>query len=192
MNIVGNLKDINTTIIGTYKSGKSMLGKKLSASGYYLAKETLTNISIDLNVIKEKLNIKKFLVATKMQNIIIANIINLVEEGNKLLVIDDLLTFVDRDIKLALIKYLKANNVKYINITSDIEDTIYTQYLIVMFEGKVALEGNTLDVLKEEKLLKRMGFNLPFIVDLSIQLQYYGLVDKIYLDQEELVSALWK
>jgi len=160
--------------------------------GYYLSIETLSNIHISIDEAKTKLNVDKFLEATTLQSKVVANIIDLVEKGHKLLVIDDLLTFVDRDIKQAIIKYLKEKEIRFINITSDIEDTLLTDYLIVMYDGRIALEGKTLEVLQEEKILKRLGFNLPFIVDLSIQLKYYGLVDKIYLDQEELVNILWK
>jgi len=192
INVVGNINNMNTTIIGTFKSGKSALGKKLSTMGYYLSIETLSNIHISIDEAKTKLNVDKFLEATTLQSKVVANIIDLVEKGHKLLVIDDLLTFVDRDIKQAIIKYLKEKEIRFINITSDIEDTLLTDYLIVMYDGRIALEGKTLEVLQEEKILKRLGFNLPFIVDLSIQLKYYGLVDKIYLDQEELVNILWK
>jgi hypothetical protein len=53
------------------------------------------------------------------------------------------------------------------------------------------LEGSTLSVLKEEKLLKRLGYKLPFVVDLSLQLNAYNLIDSIFLDEEVLVNKLW-
>ena len=56
----------------------------------------------------------------------------------------------------------------------------------------MAIEGKTLSVLKEEKLIRRLGFNLPFYVDLSIQLGLYGVVDGMYLNKEDMVSAIWK
>ena len=54
------------------------------------------------------------------------------------------------------------------------------------------MEGLKEQVLQEEKILKKLGFHLPFIVELSNGLKYYGLVDKIYFKNEELVNALWK
>ena len=53
------------------------------------------------------------------------------------------------------------------------------------------MEGYKEDILKEEKILKKLGFNLPFIVELSNGLKYYGLVNKLYYDNESLVSDLW-
>ena len=53
------------------------------------------------------------------------------------------------------------------------------------------VEGPVVSVLKEEKILKNLGFSLPFIYDLSLQLNYYGLIDSIYLDEKVLVDKLW-
>ena len=39
--------------------------------------------------------------------------------------------------------------------------------------------------------IKKIGLDLPFIVDLSIKLKYYGLVNKIYFNMEELIGAIW-
>ena len=54
------------------------------------------------------------------------------------------------------------------------------------------MEGKSKLVLQEEKILKKLGFNLPFIVELSNSLKYYQLVDKTYFDSLELVEDLWK
>lgn len=47
-------------------------------------------------------------------------------------------------------------------------------------------------VLKEEKLMKLLGFSLPFYINMSIQLGYYGLVQEIYMNKEDLEAALWQ
>ena len=54
------------------------------------------------------------------------------------------------------------------------------------------MEGEVLSCLKEEKLLKRLGYKLPFIYDLSLQLNYYEVINKIYLDNKSLEEAVWK
>ena len=43
-----------------------------------------------------------------------------------------------------------------------------------------------------EKLLKRLGISLPFIIDLNKYFMDYGLIKKYYLTNEKLVNALWK
>lgn len=97
----------------------------------------------------------------------------------------------DSDIK-KLIQFMSDNNIMYVNLTNNLELTLYTNYLIVCDDEKILAEGNTLDVLKNDKLLKRLGFELPFIVDLSLLLKDYGLINDIYLDKESLVNCLWK
>ena len=90
-----------------------------------------------------------------------------------------------------LFSYLKENNIKFINVTNNMELCLYTDYLIVMDTENILVEGPTIEVLKNDKLLKRLGFELPFIVDLSLLLKDYNLVNKIYLDNESLVGDLW-
>jgi len=91
-----------------------------------------------------------------------------------------------------LFEYLENNNIKYIVVTNNIELSLYSDYLIVCDKEKILIEGNTIEVLKNDKLLKRLGFNLPFIIDLSILLKDYDLVNEIFLDKEGLVDKLWK
>ena len=76
-------------------------------------------------------------------------------------------------------------------VTNDIEDTVYFDYLIVLKNNNVAMEGKTMLVLKEEKLMKLLGFSIPFYVNMSRQLGYYGLLKDICLSKEELEDKLW-
>lgn len=105
---------------------------------------------------------------------------------------DDVVGYLDSQDKERLFKYLKKKNINFIMVTSDIEETLLADYLVCLYKGKVAMEGNTLDVLREEKLIRRLGFNLPFYIDLSIQLGYYELLSEIYLNKEDMVNAIWK
>lgn len=69
---------------------------------------------------------------------------------------------------------------------------MFTSYLIVYDNNNVLIEGSTIDVLQKEKLFKKAGISLPFMVELSLLLKDYGLINKIYLDKESLVNDLWK
>ena len=86
---------------------------------------------------------------------------------------------------------LKKQNIKYINITNDIEETIYCDYILVYDNNNLVIEGKKETILKEEKLLKKLGYGLPFVVDLSTQLNYYGVFTKIYYEMDDLVGDLW-
>ena len=90
-----------------------------------------------------------------------------------------------------IISLLKMRNINFINITSNIEETLLGDYIYILNNGKVIIEGGTKKVLEEEKILKHLGFGLPFVVDLSTQLKCYGILNKIYYNMESLVNDLW-
>lgn len=103
----------------------------------------------------------------------------------------DILTYLDSNFKKEVIKYLKEKNKRIINYTSNIEETLMLEYIIIIQNDIIIMEGLKESVLQEEKIIKKLGFSLPFIVDLSSGLKYYDLVAKIYFDNERLVNDLW-
>ena len=119
-------------------------------------------------------------------------ILSCLNSNNKVFVFMNVLTYLDNDFKERLIRYLKLGNKRIVNYTTDIEETLLLDYIVVIHENKVIMEGKKELVLKEEKILKKLGFNLPFIVELSNGLKYYGLVNKTYFNNKELVDDLWK
>lgn len=110
---------------------------------------------------------------------------------NKQVIFNETLYGLKLDEKMEIFKLLKKQNISYVNVTSNVEDAIYSDYIFVYDGNKLVLEGNRNEVLKEEKTLKRLGYGLPFVVDLSIQLNYYDIFNKVYYDLDELVGALW-
>ena len=78
------------------------------------------------------------------------------------------------------------------NCTNDIEESLYAERIIILYDKALACEGKTLSVLNEEKLLKRLGIGLPFLVELNKYFMDYGMIDKYHLTNEKLVNALWK
>lgn len=90
------------------------------------------------------------------------------------------------------IQYLKEEHISLFYVTNQIEQTIYFQYLYVIQNKKIAMEGNTLDIYQEEKLMKLMGYSLPFYINLSIQLGYYDLLNGMYMNEKELEEKLWQ
>ena len=57
---------------------------------------------------------------------------------------------------------------------------------------KQIVHNYSLDFLFTDSKLNKLGLSLPFMVDLSIKLKYYGLVDDIMLDMNRMVDKLWK
>lgn len=114
----------------------------------------------------------------------------------KILLLDESFTMIDSDSKDKLYNIIKKINKKdkitIINVTHDIEDVLYGGRIVVLDKGTIKLDGKTETVLKKDKELTKLGFPLPFMVDLSIKLKYYGLIDKIIYDMDEMVDILWK
>lgn len=138
-----------------------------------------------------KISNKKLCLLSKNDKILI-KILSYAVTNPCYLALDDLLYYLDKRTKILLLNYLNSKNIILINVTSDLEDVLFTDYLMCLYNGISGVDGKVLDVLKEEKILKRLGFSLPFMVDLSIQLNLYGLIDKFYLNKEKLVKDLWK
>lgn len=189
--IAGDFSNKNISIIGLDQDKKDFIDNQIFKDYFCLSINNLKDLAIDDKLFQD-LNLSDTKKYNSQEYKIIANVFDIIRSGIKNILFDDLLMYIDKELKGKLIEYLKNEKINFINITADMEEVLYSEYLVVIYNGMVALEGETVKVLSEEKILKRLGFNLPFIVDLSIQLNYYGLVDKIYLTQEELVSELWK
>lgn len=101
------------------------------------------------------------------------------------------LHFIKDENKKILVEYLKKSEKSFIIITNNIEEVLLTKYLIVIDEEKILIEGQTLAVLKEDKLLKRLGFDLPFAFSLSLLLKDYDMLDTICVTNQELVDEIW-
>ena len=128
---------------------------------------------------------------TRQKMMVIATLVH----DPKVLILDEALTMLDPFDKEKILKILKELNDKgltIINISHDIEDTLISDKIYVLNSGKIVLEGTKEEVYKEEKKLHNLGFNLPFMVELSNRLMFYNLIDHTIYDMEEMVNTLWK
>ena len=187
--------NINTTILYTsdfnfnadaiiYLNNGCLLFEK---NGRY----NINDISDELLDIFECLLLKNKQNLTKTDEIKI-NILGNLLSPKKVFVFLNIFTYLDNKFKNKLISFLARANKIVINYTTDIEEVLLFPYLIISQKKQIIIEGNTEEVLKEERIIKKLGFNLPFIVELSSGLKYYGLVGKVYFNNESLVEDLWK
>ena len=113
----------------------------------------------------------------------------------KILVIDNIISELDYKDKILVFNIFneyKDNGGIIINVTNDVEETLFSDRIIILHDNKLVGDGKTLSVLNEEKLLKRLGIGLPFIVELNKYFMDYGMINKYQLTNEKLVGALWK
>lgn len=120
------------------------------------------------------------------------NILNSLSSDKEVIVFYDILNYIDIYTKSKLIKELKEKGKIIINYTTEIEETLLLDYIMVVHDNKIIMEGDTKEVLSVEKIIKKLGFSLPQIIELSNGLKYYDVVSKTYYSIESLVNDLWK
>ena len=112
-----------------------------------------------------------------------------------IIIIDNLINEIDIDKRKAILEYLNEN-IKMgkivINLTQNIEESIYSKKLIMISNHKKVLDGSIKNVLKKDVIIKELGYNLPFIYDLNSYLRDYEMSDKYILNYERLLKELWK
>lgn len=113
----------------------------------------------------------------------------------KIIIINNIFELLDKKDKEYVIKYLKEyvkNGGIVVNFTNNIEESLYGTKLIVSNDEKIVISGKTISVLNEERIMKRLGYNLPFIVQLNKYMKDYELIKNYILDYEGLVDKIWK
>ena len=119
-------------------------------------------------------------------------IISSIFSTKKIIAFMNMFTYVSKEFQNKIIEFLKRQNKRIINYTSETGETLLLPFLIIIYNNEIVIEGETKIVLQEETLIKKLGFNLPFIVELSSGLKYYNVVSKLFFDNESLVEELWK
>lgn len=156
------------------------INKKIQKISNFFEMENLLNKKISTLTLSEKAKIL----------IMLALIHN-----PKVLVLDDIFYNMDYNDQIFILNKLAELNkdgLTIINITSKL-DTIYNSSKVyVLNDFKIEYEGSTLEILEKDSYLNRLGFSIPFIIDLSLKLKFYNLIDKIYFDLNKLEEDLWK
>ncbi len=100
--------------------------------------------------------------------------------------------FAQKEHILSLINKLrKDRNMTIIMVTHNLEEIVKADHMVVLDHGKIVLRGHPYKVLQEEKILNQLGVEIPFMISLSLKLQYYNLLDEIVLDMDEMVKKIW-
>lgn len=114
----------------------------------------------------------------------------------RLLLLDNAFSMMDRNTKIkireALKKYHNKHKLTIIVTTTNLEDVLETEYLYILHQGNIVIEGEPFSVFQEDRLLNRLGLSLPFMVDLSLKLEFYELLTGIEIDMNRMVDNLWK
>lgn len=136
-------------------------------------------------------NIEDLNISTRYKLLIVLALVH----NPKVLILDDAFLEMnqdDQEFMLEKLKELKNEGLTVLNITSKL-DTIYdSDRVLVLNNFKIEEEGSVLEILEQDAYLNQIGLTIPFIIDLSIKLKFYALMDKIYFDLDKLEADLWK
>ncbi len=166
----------------------------------------LSNYGLDSNQIEEKIN--NYMRVLGLKHLLkldnnqlssgekqLLSFFIAISKGAELLVMDNCLSMVDNEKRKKIYVLLKSLNKKgltIINFVSNSNEILYGTDLVIIKNNNVLLNSKTEDAFEDLSLYETNNISLPFIVELSLKLKYYGKVDKIYTDMKKLVNYLWK
>ena len=115
----------------------------------------------------------------------------------KLLLLDDPCLFLsplEKEEFMGFLEQLRTRGITIVVSSSSLDEVVYTinSIIYVLDKGMIVSKGDMLEVLSDDSLLNKIGLELPFMVDLSVKLEYYNLTDKINLSPLGMVEHLWK
>ena len=114
----------------------------------------------------------------------------------QILFLDDICMELDEKEQKEIINLLRTlqleTKVTIIMTTSNLNVSLESDYLIIIDEKQVLLEGNPLTIIEKDNVLNKIGLELPFMIDLSVKLRDYNVVEKVELDMDRMVDTIWK
>lgn len=129
------------------------------------------------------------------KEIILAQIAIALSHHPKILLIDNLSAYFNQKELITIFDFLNNYRAKYgltvIITTINLDISLFTDYLYIINNGQTALSGIPLEVLQKDNIINKLGLELPFMIDLSVKLRDYELVDGIETDLDRMIDKLW-
>lgn len=83
-------------------------------------------------------------------------------------------------------------NVTVLYTTNNLDKIFFCDNVIFLHDGISKLCGKPSDIFEHDNLLSRNGIYIPDMIDLSLKLKFYGLIDSVIMTPKEMVNKLWK
>lgn len=151
-----------------------------------------------INEFAEKVSMSEFLdkepsnlSGGQKQRVAIAGVLAM---NPSILIFDEATSMLDpkgkSEIKALIQKLHHESDRTILSITHDIEESLMSDYVIVLNDGKVILEGEPFEVFKNEKILKDIKLDIPFTIYVRNEFKKVGIELPITNDLDEIVEAL--
>ena len=112
----------------------------------------------------------------------------------KVLLLDNVLEVFSKKEKNKIIKVLKKmvnDGMTIVNFTNKLDEVYYSDKIILLDNFKIIGEYSPSDIYNNDKLFYEHHLEIPFIIDLSVKLKMYGLIDKEYHSMKAMVDDIW-
>ncbi len=110
------------------------------------------------------------------------------------IVFDESTSMLDPQGKASINKQIRELNKNkdrtIISITHDMDEVAQSEYVIVLENGQVMMEGTPQEIFAHQDELEKMGLALPFALKISNRLKDMGVLEHGLLSLDEVVSSL--
>ncbi|OLU37588.1 energy-coupling factor transporter ATPase [Ileibacterium valens] len=110
------------------------------------------------------------------------------------IVFDESTSMLDPQGKASINKQIRELNKNkdrtIISITHDMDEVAQSEYVIVLENGQVMMEGTPQEIFAHQDELEKMGLALPFALKISNRLKDMGVLDHGLLSLDEVVNSL--
>lgn len=110
----------------------------------------------------------------------------------KLIIIDDSFDYLSKSKRKEMLKKIKNLKTTVLFVTNSVDDIFFADQIIIIKDGVTTFAGDLEDLIKDEKNFIANEIYPPFILDLSYKFLDYNLIDKIILNEKEMVNNIWK
>lgn len=177
-----------------YKTVSEELIFSLSNYGYpkFISKQIIKNILKEMNLLSiYDASIESLTLSSKQKLMFVIAFLH----NPKVILIDDVFSLLNNKDKKVILKYLdklKQKGLTIVHFTTNLNEVIKSDCLCLLNDYTIKKSGNPLELLEDDQLFYQCGLEIPFMIDLSVKLKMYNLLDSVCLNMEEVVNKLWK
>ena len=125
------------------------------------------------------------------QRVAIAGILAMEPE---IIIFDESTSMLDPQGKASINKQIQQlhdlKNITILSITHDMEEVAQSEHVILLNNGKIAMEGTPMEIFQHEEELKRMKLDVPFAYSFSKKCKEAGILKDKFCTLEEVVIQL--
>lgn len=162
----------------------------------YTKEENIDKRDFIIKSLKLERILKSELSTLSTKELILIQIVKAITNAKEIVLLDSLDSYFSKE-ELSNLYFLFRKCIEKFDLTfiitcTSLEETLSSDELLIINEGHIILHGEPLKVLEKDNILNKAGLDIPFIIDLSVKLRDYDLIDRIILDRNKLINTLWK